>query len=253
MTPSIFGHRGARASDRGHQAAPAVTENTLAAFRRAAEQHADGIELDVRPCRSGELIVLHDPDLERVTKGRDRRRACALSLAEITSVDLGGGEPVPSLEQVLAWAAARQLRVNIELKRDVPSRTAAVRTLAEELRRHGRPRHEVWVSSFDPLMLAGLRALLPTLPCGLLFGREQLKYRPLAVARAFGFFALHPERSLVTAALVDAAHARGQRVNVWTVNEATEARALAALGVDALITDRPGELRAALGSASVPA
>jgi glycerophosphoryl diester phosphodiesterase len=91
--PRVIGHRGA---------AGAAVENTLEAFDEAARQGADGVEFDVRPCRGGELVVLHDADLGRVTGGADRRAVAALDARELGRVRLAGGERVPRLEEAVA-------------------------------------------------------------------------------------------------------------------------------------------------------
>jgi glycerophosphoryl diester phosphodiesterase len=234
----VFGHRGVRAEG-------GPPENTLAAFARAADEGADGFELDVRPCASGELVALHDPTLERVTRGDDRRAAADLAYDELRRVDLGGGERVPLLSDVLALARERGLRVYVELKRDAPSRAASVRSAARLLRAQD-PRLPLLVTSFDPLMLAGFATLAPGLPYALLVSREP-RYRPLVhAARPIGASAVQLERTVTGPRLVERLRAEGLAVHVWTVNDPREARDLAALGVDALTTDSPAEILAAL-------
>src|SRR3954468_10133753 len=93
--PFVLGHRGAR------HAAP---ENTLAAFELARREGADGVELDVRLDASGEVIVLHDPTLTRVTQGKETRHAEDISSPELARLDVGAGERVPLLADVLDWA-----------------------------------------------------------------------------------------------------------------------------------------------------
>ncbi len=246
--PWVIGHRGA---------AGAATENTLEAFTEAERQGADGVEFDVRPCRGGGLVVLHDADLARVSGGRDRRAAGDLEARAFAALPLAGGERAPLADEAVDWALARGLLVNVELKGDADRRAgrlraarlraASVLALARTLARFGYSR-ALLVSSFDPALLAGLRALAPRAQVGLLF---QGRRAPWALGPPFAR-ALHPERSLVTPARVAAAARRGALVCAWTVNEAAEARRLAAAGVDALITDRPADVRAALGAAHRP-
>ncbi len=226
--PFVFGHRGVRGE---------APENTMAAFGIAADAGADGIELDVRVCRSGELVVCHDPDLARVTRGRDRRRITDLDRAELARVDVGRGEPVPLLAEVLAWAESKKLRVNVEMKRDVPSRRAVVEAMARILEGPALP--PIVVSSFDPWMLAHLSWRRPAVLFGYLFGSDQRFARTGILASMLHVGAVHPERTEVDAARCRAWRKRGRIVNVWTVNDANEARALARLGVDAIITDVP--------------
>ncbi|EYF00140.1 glycerophosphodiester phosphodiesterase [Chondromyces apiculatus] len=234
--PRILGHRGVRALE---------PENTLPAFEEAARQGADGIELDVRLCGSGEVVVLHDPDLSRVTHGGDRRAAAALSYRELCRVDLGGGARAPLLSEVLAFARGRGLAVNVEVKRDVPDRLALVRAMARLLRTWD-PRHALLISSFDPAMLAALGALLPATPRALLVARGHHHEGVLRLAGALGVLAVHLDRTLTTSARVSVLQRRGVMVNVWTVNDMAEACSLAALGVDGLITDAPRQIREAV-------
>lgn len=236
--PLVIGHRGER------RIGP---ENSMAAFERAKREGADGIELDVRLAASGEVIVLHDEDVSRVTRGADTRRADAMSLSEVRSVDLGHGERVPLLADVLDLSRSLGLFVNVELKRDVPDRAALVRTVAREFGRQSPA--EIVFSSFDPVMLAGLAVLAPKVPRALLIHRSSyhhamLRAQPLSLRTG-----LHIEHVLLRDELFypgKAFIARQRFVNTWTVNSGNEAVRLAALGVNGIITDDPARIRAAL-------
>ncbi|WP_437669705.1 glycerophosphodiester phosphodiesterase [Sorangium sp. So ce131] len=235
--PLIFGHRGVRGED-------APPENTLASFEEAAAQGADAIELDVRVCGSGEVVALHDPDLARVTRGADTRAAASLSWDELRRVDLGG-ERVPQLAEVLAFARARRLAVNVEMKRDVPDRAAVVLATARLLRAWD-PRHAVLVSSFDPVMLASFKVMAPGVPRALLVHRSRYHDAAVRLTPALAPFAAHIERTIASPERIALLKRQGRVVNVWTVNDPREARDLAALGVDGLITDAPRRIRDAL-------
>jgi len=250
--PLVIAHRGASA---------AAPENTLAAFRRARDEGADGVELDVMRCRSGEVIVFHDDDLGRLGgpgySAADATRA--RDLAELGRIRLGApafDERIPTLEAVYAELGPRML-VNVELKSAPTFRERAHDDgLATEVARiigQAGAEARTIVSSFDPLLLlrfrraarrAGLRV-----SDALLFGADQA--RPLREAWAATVLrprALHPDAALVdTVALRRWRGGAAERaVNVWTVDDPAEARALAALGVDAIITNRPAAIRAAL-------
>ncbi len=234
--PRIVGHRGVR----GDGGPP---ENTLAAFARAAEEGADGIELDVRLSADGELVLVHDPTLERVTGGADTRAVADLAMRELTAIDLGGAK-VATLAEALAFCRTRRLTVNVEMKRDVPDRFAVARATARMLASWD-PRHPVLVSSFDPPMLLAFAALAPDVPRALLVNRTWY-FAAARAAPSFGFDAVHVERTIASPAFVRHLRASGTVVQVWTVNHAVEARDLAVLGVDGIISDRPAEARAAL-------
>lgn len=248
-----FGRRpGAPPRIIGHRGASPPPENTLPAFEEAARQGADAFELDVRLCATGEVVVLHDPDLARVTGGADRREVAALPYEALRRVDLGGAR-VPLLHEALSLARALGLAVNVEMKSDVPDRLALVRATARLLHAWD-PRSPVLVSSFDAPMLAALGALLPRAPRALLVSRGRWHELALRAAPALGVMAVHLERTLTSPAQVEALRRRGFLINIWTVNHEAEARDLADLGVDGLITDEPRRLRLALaGPAPDPA
>ena len=233
----LFGHRGSRTS---------APENTLAAIAIAVDADAYGVEIDVRPCADGEMVVFHDPTLERVTDKADKRTIAALSLSELRAIDLGGGARIPTLREVLAYCRDHSLALNVELKRDVPNRRAAVIAAARALRSF-QLRSELWVSSFDPIMLGGFHVLAPTLRIGLLLAhKDKISRRLTPVARPLGASNIHPEHTLVDAARLSAWRAKRLRVVTWTVNEPDRIAELAAMNVDAIITDDPAMAKAAL-------
>jgi glycerophosphoryl diester phosphodiesterase len=211
----------------------------MVAFELAAMAGAQGVELDVRVCRSGELVVCHDPTLERVTGDRDRRAVADLDWAALSRVDVGDGQNIPLLDQVLRWARDRDMKVNVEMKRDVPDRRAVVRETARSLDRAGARIADVIVSSFDPWMLAYLAWQIPAALRGYLFGAGQRVAKYGWAALPLRVEAVHPDRLLVDARRCRKWHRRGKLVNVWTVNDAEEARALSAIGVDAIVSDVP--------------
>lgn len=263
--PLVLGHRGASAD---------FPENTLRAFTEALRQGADGVELDVMRCGSGEVVVVHDDDLSRVARGAagSGLRVRGASLLALQAFDLGGGERVPTLAAVLE-ALGPQALVNVELKSEEPGpgerrglggrlATAAgylrlvrddglAAATVEVLRRAGRlsgPRTTL-VSSFDPFQLLRFqRAASGALPLGFLFEREQV--RPLREAWPAHLLrpqALHPQAALCTPRSVGGWRRRGYALHTWTVDEPAEVRRLQALGVDAVITNRPAAVRALLG------
>jgi glycerophosphoryl diester phosphodiesterase len=239
----VIAHRGASAD---------AVENTMAAFRLARAQGADGIELDVMCCGSGQIVVFHDDDLERLGGGSASDRVRALDWEALQAVDLGGGERIPELGQVLEELGP-ELLVNIELKSapDWPSRLrdgGLAHAVAGLLRRHGAV-DRVLVSSFDPLLLARFKNAAPSVATGLLFAADQsLPLREAWSAPLIRPLALHPGAELVDAPAMRRWRARGYAIHVWTVDDPAELRCLRALGVDAIITNRPLATRRVLAS-----
>jgi glycerophosphoryl diester phosphodiesterase len=236
--PLVWAHRGASAD---------ALENTLTAFRLARVAGADGVELDVTRCKTGEVIVFHDDDLRRL--GGRPERVRELAWDELRRIDLGGGEHMPLLDDVLAELGP--LLVNIELKtaptwpeRLVDDGLSA--QVAALVARHDAAAR-VLVSSFDPLLLGRFRLCAPALATGLLFAHDQARpNREAWAAPLLRPTALHPEGMLVDARALRRWHARGYAVNVWTVDDPAELRLLAALGVDGVITNRPAATRAVI-------
>ncbi len=241
--PLVLAHRGARAH---------LPENTLAAFARGVGDGADGIELDVRTTADGEVVVLHDPDLKRVTAGRDARRAQDLHHRAFAGVELEGGGAPPMLAEVLDWAASCGTRVNVELKHDSHDKAALVRGVARLLGGRSRVAEQVMFSTFDPELLARVALALPRVPRAFLIHDGQELARTFVapgVAHVTGAFALNPQRTLCSPARVAEWRRQGLALFVWTVNDPREAVDLAAIGVDGLIGDDPAALLAALANA----
>jgi glycerophosphoryl diester phosphodiesterase len=240
--PLVLGHRGAR------HAAP---ENTHAAFELARAEGAAGVELDVRLVKSGEIVVLHDPTLGRVTGNTDRRAVEQLTWTEMRSADVGQGERMPLLSDVLDWAKTHELLVNVEVKSDVRRRRDLVRGVIELLLRHPYAPEGVLLSSFDPRFVWTLARALPQVPSAFLFHTKSPMARAAALVGAatfsrLGARAVHPEHALVTEQRMQAWRSRKALVGTWTVNDTARAQMLSTLGVDYFVSDRPGAILKAL-------
>ena len=235
--PFVLGHRGAR------RRAP---ENTMAAFELAAQEGADGVELDVRLDRDGDVVVVHDRDLARITGNRDCRRLEDVTRFDLAGVDVGAGERVPRLADVLSWARERGARVNVELKRDVSRRAHFVWEVCRLVRAERDAPERIVMSSFDPRLVAAVARLLPDVAVGWLVESPRRVPGRSFAERLVGASALHPQASLVAPPVIAPWQAERLPVNVWTVNDPDEARRLDDLGVDTLISDVPGEILRAL-------
>jgi glycerophosphoryl diester phosphodiesterase len=241
--PIVLGHRGASAE---------APENTMAAFRLALAQGADGFELDVWRCRSGEVVVLHDADARRTTGVPFH--VARTPWSELRRLDAGSwkspsyaGERLPLLGDVLD--AFRSAVVNVELKSDGRADPRLAFAVAAAVRDHDAA-DRVVVSSFDLVLLAAFRAAAPRVRAGALFGADQ-RWRPRVIAAGLlGAAALHPEHALVTPERAAAWRARGWALNVWTVDDPHAIAALCSAGIDGVISNVPGRAREAVRRAT---
>ncbi|MFN2433708.1 MAG: glycerophosphodiester phosphodiesterase [Gemmatimonadota bacterium] len=243
--PRLIAHRGASGSR---------PENTLAAFRRAAEEGAEMIELDLHLSADGVPVVLHDARLERTTDGAGplrRRTAAALAALDAgfrwsddggrSRPFRGGGQGVPSLSEVLG--ALPDIRFTLEVK--TPS-ARLDESLRDALRAVGAEARVLLACHSGPV-IRRLRGSFEGVPTNVArdevaaFLRHGAQALPVG-ARAFQVPPRHGLRQLVTRDFVEAAHAADREVHVWTVNEPAAMRALLGLGVDGIMTDFPARL-----------
>jgi len=247
--PRLFAHRGASGE---------APENTLAAFRRAAEVGVSYAELDVHATRDGHIVVIHDETVERTTNGKGKVQD--YTFAELQHLDAGywfsadsrqfpfraGGIRIPTLAEVLREFPRVKFTVEIkQAESPIEDRVIAV------VRDCGRAQEVILASEHDPV-LARARALAPDIATSFATGEvvdfiqrvstgQLVEYHPAGLA-----LQIPPQFHgvpLVTAETVAAAHASGLEIHVWTINEPQEMERLLDLGVDGIISDFPGRLR----------
>ena len=221
----------------------------MAAFRGAVHAHADLIELDVRFTRDMVPIVIHDRTLARTAGARGAVNDH--TLAELRSCDAGrwfhprfAGEQVPPLSTVLRELPV-STGINIEVKPDGDRRPLSVLAdrLRDELHAH-RGRREVLVSSFNHRFLRAFRRSAPSVPVGvLLHPLRDLVRRPVFIARRLDAAYIFCSSSRLRRSMVDAAHAEGMSVGVYTVNSAHTLPRLIRYGVDLVFTNHPAAIR----------
>jgi glycerophosphoryl diester phosphodiesterase len=235
--PLIFAHRGAC------RAAP---ENTLPAFEAAVRLGADGVELDVQYTSDGKLVVFHNPELDETTNGKGR--LTSHTFEEVRALDAGSffgpefaGTPIPTLEEALDLLRGRLL-VNIEIKAlDQTTGGIGVDTV-KAVQARGM-QDQVVISSFNPMALRRAKKAGPEIECALLLAPDLPGWTRSGLMRRYsGASALHPEAPMVDAAYAAWARKEGLPLRAWTVNDEDEMRRLAALDVDAIITDHPDVL-----------
>lgn len=230
----VVGHRGAS----GY-----APENTMAAFRKAVELGAQFIETDLQATRDARIVALHDSTLDRTTNGHGP--VYTHTFDQVRELDAGAwyrgspwksfaGERVPSVEELLRFAAQTDLGLYLEIKahRTWGTENAIIAALHEsgEVER-------VVILSFDPRTLETVHRLDSTVMTGLLCDQPggDLVERALRV----GARQLAPRGDLVTPDLVEAAHQAGLPVVAWTINEPKRMSPLIAAGVDGIMSDYP--------------
>ncbi len=218
--PLVIAHRGASSIE---------LENSLAAFRAAAPQGADGVELDIHATVDGALIVHHDETI-------DGTHIAQSTAATIARMRLKNGEPVPTLTQALG-AIAPRLQVFIEVKTLDPRWDAR---LFETIDRGPNPAGYA-VHGFDHRIIQRLSAKRKGLRCGVL--SSSYPVRPLAALKDAGASILWQERTVTDEMLVRTLHDAGMGVFVWTVDDPADLARFVALGVDGLCTNFPARAR----------
>jgi len=246
---AVIGHRGTGKTRPGHP----YPENSLASFREAVRQGADGIELDLEITADGEVVVMHDDTLDRTTDGS----GCVSrkTLAEIRACRIldASGRPTderpPTLQEVYG-ALPPHILVNVELKTfgpdcvtDATGPEELARAAVREVARLGGS-DRTFFSSFDEQAAASVKQETPSLYSALLLNRdESLSWKPsLDRAGEQGLDAVHPHL-LIPGAGVEAALRSDLQVNVYTVNGRIPMTAALDKGVTSIITDQPGLLK----------
>ncbi len=231
-------------------------ENSLLAFRNAVALGADFIEFDVHLSRDGEVVVIHDPTLDRTTTGsgpvKDR------TVAELKAVrlkDRTGAlteETVPTLDEVAAVAAKSKRRMLLEIK--VDASRARYPGIEEKvlaiLDRHGMAGSTV-VMAFEAPTWRRVRELRPDVVTCALYSASMLGRTSLAAEldalRSAGVRFIGVEHTAVDAAVVAQARAAGLGLGAWTVNDAAAMKGQIDAGVAILITDQPDVAKILLG------
>ena len=253
--PTNFAHRGASLI---------APENTLEAFRLAARSGAGGLELDVHMTSDRRIVVIHDDSVDRTTEGTGLVRR--MTLYEIQSLDAGyrfnpdggpaypyrgRGVRVPELGEVLRDFPGH--KVNIDIKEEQPGVEVDLLETIKDVDAGDR----VLVVSEMPAVVGRVRKLSGnSISTGASrreirdfyrLSRLRLEFLVRPLYDALQVPVEYGGRELVTPRFLKAAHDRGVRVDVWTIDEPDEMRRLLDLGVDVIMTNRPEVLEGVLG------
>lgn len=237
-------------------------ENTLYAFEKAESLGADVLEMDLRVTADGEIVVMHDPTVDRTTDGSGR--VDELTLAELRELDAGyrfddgsgafpfrgRGLAVPTLENVLE--RFDRSRLIVEMKDFTPDAAARLCRILEVHDATNR----VLVASFGHDPMRAFREACPRVATSATLREGLLLYQlhRLHLARLYRSPAVAlqiPEsfrgRRVVDRPLLELADAYNVKIQVWTVNDEADMKRLLSLGVHAIMTDYPDRLLRQLG------
>lgn len=231
----VIAHRGGRVYQ---------PENTMAAFSQAVEDGVDWLEFDVQMSKDGTLVVIHDETVDRTTNGTGA--VAALTLSELTVLDAGGGQHIPTFAEVIDFAAKSGVGILPEAKspRLYPGIEAA---MIEEIDAARYAGHTI-VQSFDAGTLDTFHRLDPNLALCALYGQGDMSIAKVQPGDA-QFVCPMAEMVMINPAMIRSAHADGRQVFAWfgRLEDPATMRVLLDLGVDGLIVDDQQALLKVLG------
>ena len=232
MTPILYGHRGAKGE---------APENTLTGFAYAQRLGVTAFELDVRLSADGELMVIHDPTVDRTTTGHGA--VSAFTAAELAALDARASFPawpepagVPRLVDVLdAFGATQSFQIEIKTAPPEVLEVVAAR-LVDLIGRYGTA-ERTEVASFDPAALGIVRRIAPELPRAYIGRYDTPAFLATALSlECAGACIPHKTSSKAT---VDEAHAAGLHVTGWLGDTERELRLLLDWAVESITSDYP--------------
>ena len=244
----VVAHRG------GAALAP---ENTLAAFANAIKLGVDMVECDVHLSKDGELVVMHDPDVSRTTDGKGQ--IGELTLAEIKKLNdaakFPGGyaaQAVPTLAELLDLVKGKVgIQIEIKLTAGNQRYPGIEHKVVDAVNARGMA-DQVIVISFDFPTIKEVKAIDPRIKTGALVQANWFQTRALdqiakEIIETTGADYFMPTAGPVNAAMINAVHAGGLKMGVWTVDAPQDMQRYASWGVDAITTNRPDELKRVVG------
>ncbi len=233
LKPLIIAHRGASAY---------APENTLAAFKKAIELGAEGIELDVHLSKDGEVVVIHDYSVDRTSNGRGP--VAEMSLKELKALDFGSwfseqyrSESIPLLREVLELLKGWNGLLNIEIKHNRLEGCSQMEEKVLKLLDAYGFWEKTIISSFDHYSLIKIKEIEPSVRICPLYAAAL--YKPWEYAATLNAFAIHPHYHTVTPDVVKQCHEHNINVNVYTVDSPEHIQLMIDAGVDGIITNVP--------------
>ena len=220
----VCGHRGAM----GHE-----TENTLASIKKGMELKADMLEIDVFKIKTGELVVFHDDDLDRITNAKGKIEE--YTFEDLRKVLVAGRHQIPTLQEVIE-TIDKKVVLNIELK---GTNTATdTHRIIEEYKKKGWRNKDFFISSFRIGELQKMRSLSSEVAIGLLTYKDPIE-TVIKTGKELKAQAINPYFKTLTAENVAIMKANNFKIYPWTINEPADIKNLQQLKVSGIITDYP--------------
>ena len=221
----VIGHRGAK----GH-----VAENTLASIKKAIELGADGIEIDVFRCLSGEIVLFHDKKLDKLTNGTGLIEKTTLKDLKKLKV-LGSNEQIPTLNEVIE-IIDKNTFLNIELKGRNTAKSS-LEIIKNYIKNENIISKNILFSSFEWEELKDLRDLDSKVNIALVTENNPLD--AIEPALNLQAIAINPTHKKLNKKVVEQIFNAGLKIYTWTVNDDKQIEKMKQLGVNGIITDYP--------------
>lgn len=238
--PLVWAHRGAS----GY-----APENTLAAFQKAVDLGADGVELDIQLTKDDQIVVIHDETIDRTSDGKGWVKD--YTLEELRAFNYNRTKPeykhadIPTMREVFELLKPTGLFINIEIKTGVvfyEKIEEKILALTKEMGMEDR----VCYSSFNHYTVTRIHELNPDAEVGFLYADGPIDMPSYGVKH--GVNALHPALyNLQYDGFVKECKEKGLKLNVWTVNERPYMEMCCQYGVDAIITNYPDIAKEVVG------
>jgi glycerophosphoryl diester phosphodiesterase len=220
----IIGHRGSKGE---------FPENTLLGIKKAIENKADGIEIDVHLTKDNELVVIHDPKVDRTTDGKGEVKK--LTLKQIKKLDAGQKQQVPTLQEVLDLVKELKTQLWLEIKCH-----NAEENVANILKNNNLIKNTV-VKSFDHRIVKRIKEINKNIKTACLFvGLPVHVYKIIQDAKAD---AISINANTVDKELIDECHKKGYEVFVWNIDEKSLLKKYINMGADYIGTNFPSKMK----------
>ena len=222
-----IGHRGAMGYAPG---------NTIKAVNKALELQVDMVEIDVRICKTGEVVAFHDQKLKRITNGKGYIHKKTLS--ELKELVVGKGERISTLEEILD-VIDKKAQINIELKGKNVFRPVK-RIIERYVKDKGWKHEDFLISTFTRSKIKKIAKNKPKFRIGALLG-----YRPygfVKFAKKINAYSVNVNINLANEDIIKDAHDSDMKVFVWTANEKEDIDRLKKMGVDGIFSDYPDRI-----------